>query len=270
MKSFRKATSLTLGISFLIMSYTGIMLFIVPKGKVAYWVDWHLFGLSKEQYGELHTTSMVVMLIFSGLHIYYNWSAIVNYMKNKSKKISFTGKDFLIAVAINLAFVVGTLTMTPPFYSIIKMENKIKDNWTVKYGEPPYGHAEDSSLRVFCKKIGVDFNEAVEKLKAKKWEFKGSDNMINIAKQNGITPKDIYDAISPQNAIQSSANEVTNVGRKTLEILSDMQKIDLEKSMEYIKKKGFVNVQKDTKMKTIADELDTEPYELYTKLKTLK
>ena len=88
MKSFRKATSLTLGISFLIMSYTGIMLFIVPKGKVAYWVDWHLFGLSKEQYGELHTTSMVVMLIFSGLHIYYNWSAIVNYMKNKSKKIS--------------------------------------------------------------------------------------------------------------------------------------------------------------------------------------
>ena len=41
----KKITSLSLGISFLIMSYTGIMLFIVPHGRVAYWSNWHLWGL---------------------------------------------------------------------------------------------------------------------------------------------------------------------------------------------------------------------------------
>ncbi|MCD6433505.1 MAG: DUF4405 domain-containing protein, partial [Sulfurimonas sp.] len=66
------------------MSYTGIMLFIVPHGRVAYWADWHLFGLSKGQYGELHTTSMVVFLLFASLHIYYNWKPIVSYMKDKT------------------------------------------------------------------------------------------------------------------------------------------------------------------------------------------
>jgi len=69
----KKITSLSLGFSFLIMTYTGLMLFIVPHGRVAYWSDWHLFGLSKSQYGVLHTISIVSFLIFSTLHIYYNW-----------------------------------------------------------------------------------------------------------------------------------------------------------------------------------------------------
>ena len=268
MKSFRKATSLTLGISFLIMSYTGIILFIVPKGKVAYWVDWHLFGLSKEQYGELHTTSMVVMLIFSGLHIYYNWSAIINYMKNKTKKISFSGKDFLIAISINIFFIVATLFMLPPVYSIIKMENKIKDNWTMKYGEPPYGHAEESSLKVFTKKVGLNFDEAVEKLKNKGIKFKDSDRLKDIAKRNNITPNDIYLAIDTRTEISLNQN-ITNLGRKTLKNLSDMKKIDLQKSLIYIKQKGFEKVNKDSKMKEIADNLNITPFELYEKL-TLK
>ncbi len=48
--SIKKFTSLSLGFSFLVMSCTGVMLYFVPKGKVAYWSNWHMFGLSKSQY----------------------------------------------------------------------------------------------------------------------------------------------------------------------------------------------------------------------------
>lgn len=82
----KKITSLSLGISFLIMTYTGIMLFLCPHGRVAYWSDWHLFGLNKDQYGELHTTSMIVFVLFGILHIFYNWKPILSYLKDKSKK----------------------------------------------------------------------------------------------------------------------------------------------------------------------------------------
>lgn len=85
----RKITSLTLGFSFLIMTYTGIMLFIAPQGKIAHWSNWELLGLSKTQYGDIHITSMFVMIIFGVLHIYYNWKAIVSYLKDKTKKSIF-------------------------------------------------------------------------------------------------------------------------------------------------------------------------------------
>ncbi len=37
---------LTFG-SFLIMTVTGLVLYFVPHGRVAYWVDWKLLGLTK-------------------------------------------------------------------------------------------------------------------------------------------------------------------------------------------------------------------------------
>ena len=94
MGSFKKITSLTLGFSFLTMSFTGIMLYIVPKGKIAYWADWQMFGLSKGDYGDIHTTSMVVFILFGGFHIYYDWKPIVSYMKDTTKKVSIQNLDW--------------------------------------------------------------------------------------------------------------------------------------------------------------------------------
>ena len=101
----KKITSLSLGFSFLIMSCTGIILYIAPHGRVSRWLDWHLFGLNKEQYQELHTTCMVSLLFFGILHIYFNWRAILCYLRDSSRKISFRKKEFLIAFILNAFFV---------------------------------------------------------------------------------------------------------------------------------------------------------------------
>jgi hypothetical protein len=126
----KKITSLSLGLAFLIMSYTGIMLFLAPKGKVAYWSDWHLFGLTKTQYAEIHATSMLTLLFFAIWHIYYNWKPLVSYLKDTQKKISFTKKEFLIAVGLNLLFVFGTLFMVQPFKAFLDFQESIKNGWT--------------------------------------------------------------------------------------------------------------------------------------------
>ena len=47
-----------------------------------------------------------------------------------------------------------------------------------------------------------------------------------------------------------------------------MKKIDLEKSIVFLKEKNFDAVPK-SRMKEVADGLDTTPYELYEVLKTL-
>lgn len=125
----KKITSLSLAFSFLIMSFTGVILFIAPHGRVSRWLDWHLFGLDKVQYQELHNTSMITFLFFGIFHIYYNWKPIISYLRDSSKKISFTKKEFLIAFIVNAFFVIGTLTHIQPLKGFLDLGEDLKSSW---------------------------------------------------------------------------------------------------------------------------------------------
>ena len=50
----RKITSLTALVSFLLLILNSVILYIVPQGRVAYWSDWHLWGLNKTEWGNQH------------------------------------------------------------------------------------------------------------------------------------------------------------------------------------------------------------------------
>lgn len=266
--SIKKLTSLSLGFSFLIMSYTGIMLYFVPKGKVAYWSDWHLFGLSKTQYGDIHTTSMLTFLFFGVLHIYYNWKPIVSYIKDKNKKISFSKAEFLFAFGLNIFFVVGTLYTIEPFKAYLDLEDNIKSYWAQEYGEPPYGHAEETKLKTFCKKMGIDYTKASKLLDENSITYKPNESLLDIAKENHTSPKALFEIISKaqKSATQSIdyASIPSSLGRRTLAELSSMGKIDLESTLALLRKKGLKSVTKEDRIKNIADELGVMPIDLYS------
>lgn len=263
----KKVTSLTLGLSFLVMAATGIILFIVPQGKVAYWTNWTLFGLSKEQYGAVHSTSMVVFLSFGILHIYYNWKPIVSYLKNKNSSIDLFSTNFLVALLINLLFVVGTLAEVKPFSSFMAMGDKIKDNWARKLGEPPYGHAEESSIKAFCQHIGISFEEAKNIFETNNITIKNQmQTLKSISDENHISPNEIYILIKPQGSKEDTQEKISNLGKKSLKELSDMGKIDLVKSIAFLRSKGLDDVNEESKMKSNAGALDMTPYELFETL----
>jgi hypothetical protein len=267
----KKVTSLTLAFSFLVMSYTGIMLFIVPQGKVAYWTNWTLLGLSKEQYGAIHSTSMVVFLLFGILHVYYNWKPIVSYLKTKTSGTLFSSKEFFIALLINIAFVSGTLAEVKPFSSFMAMGEKIKDNWAKSMGEPPYGHAEESSLKALCKNIDVDLEEAINLLAQKGIKIQSPMQTLKaIAQEQKMSPSEIYEIIKPKGAQpKQTQSTIPNLGRKTLQELSSMQKISLQKSIEYLKSQGVLEVSEESKMKSLSGSLDMTPMELLEVLEKL-
>lgn len=62
--------------------------------------------------------------------------------------------------------------------------------------------------------------------------------------------------------------EVSFLGRRTLEELAGMHKIDLERSLYFLQEKN-ANAKPQSRMKEVADTLETTPYELFEKLKTL-
>ncbi len=156
----RRVISLTMFISFIFLSVTGIMPFFCPHGRIAYWGGWHMFGLSKEDYSAIHTTFMVLFLTSGIWHIVLNWKPIVFYLKDRTKKVKVFTPEFSFALVICLLFIIGTLTGLFPFQQFLNVGEDIKDYWERAEGSPPWGHAELSQLDRFCR--GMEDFERLE------------------------------------------------------------------------------------------------------------
>ena len=196
MLSLRRFTSLLITFAFLVMTYTGIMLFIVPQGKIAYWTNWELFGLSKTQYGNLHVIFMVLFLLGMILHLYLNWSPLVAYLKNKKREFSLLTKEFILAFSFTIIFILGTLYEVAPFKTFLDFEASIKESWVTEKTIPPYGHAELSSLKALCKKSYIDLDKAIITLEKNGIVgVKANKKVGAIAAENGVAPSDIFNII---------------------------------------------------------------------------
>lgn len=192
---------MTMFVSFLFLVLTSIVLYIVPQGRVAYWADWHMWGLSKGQWGDLHINLGFLFLLAGLLHMYYNWAPIKAYMKNRSKELKVFTPSFNIALLLTLVVCVGTYLEVPPMSSVIEFGESIKDKASKTYGEPPYGHAELSSLKLFSKKQGLDLQVAMDLLSGAGIQITDSaQTLATIAKENNRSPQQIYAIIKTAGA----------------------------------------------------------------------
>ena len=196
--NIRRITSLTALLFFLALITTGVVLYIVPHGRVAYWADWRLWSLTKTEWGNIHINLGLFFLISIGLHIYYNWKAILSYLKNKAKQIKVFTREFNIALIFLIVFVGGTYMEIVPFKWILEINDSIKNVATKKYGEPPYGHAELSSLKVFAKKMGFDLTDAMARLNKADISIESEKQTLqDIATRNHLSPQQVYLAMKP-------------------------------------------------------------------------
>jgi hypothetical protein len=220
----RKITSLTALLSFVFMVITSIMLYIVPQGRVAYWSDWTLLGLDKTQWADIHINMGLLFLLSIGLHIYYNWKAILAYLKDKARQVRIFTPDFNAAFGLTLAILVGTLLAVPPFNWPLVFNAHLKDVGALKYGEPPYGHAELSRLDHFVRKTGLALPAAVAALREAGIRFDSEQATLQaIARQNRRSPQDLFRIMQAASASVPAqglpADPPPGTGKKTLAAL---------------------------------------------------
>ena len=268
--SIRKITSLTMLISFVLCILTSVILYIVPHGRVVDWSIWQLWGLSKAQWSELHINLGILLLLAGFLHIYYNWKPVTAYLKNKSKQMKVFTVNFNIALILTLIVGLGTYFQIPPMSTIINIGESIKDSAGIKHGEPPYGRAERSSLKTFTKKVDLDLSKSIVLLRQANIQFQNETQTINdIAKENNLTPEQLYDIIKP--VIQKKASsehavfpdsQSSGFGRKKLaEVCTDFG-LDLSDTIDVLSKKG-IKAEPAQNIKEIAAINNVEPMAIF-------
>jgi hypothetical protein len=264
----RKITSLTALLAFSLLMLTSIILYIVPQGRVAYWADWRLWGLSKTQWTDIHINLGLLFLVSIGLHLYYNWKPILAYMKNKAKKIRVFTRDFNVALLVTTLFIAGTYWGLPPFSWVLALNANIKDNAAIKYGEPPYGHAELASLQNFVVKMQFDLNASISRLAQNGIVVDhNGQSLQDIARINAISPQQVYLALKPAENTANPDKKLpalppTGFGQRPLVEICREYNVDLDALLRHLAEKKL-DAGPDQSLKEIAEQNNMGPLDVY-------
>ncbi len=264
---FRKTVSLLLAYSGVFVLATSVVLYIEPEGRVAYWADWTLLGLNKNQWGDLHVTTGFLFLIAMVLHVYLNWKPILAYLKDKARAVTGRTPANIAALCITLFVFTGTLLNLPPMRQVTEFGAYLKESQAEKYGNPPYGHAELSTLERFAAFMRMDADKALAVLKAK--GFKADDpkqTLRDMADANGVTPKVLFEAMKEVAAPGLPETAPEGTGKLSFAELCDQFGLKADEAAAGLTAQGLV-IDPAATMKENAAKNGMSPPDLYQRLR---
>ena len=287
--------SLLTTFSFIVMSLSGILLFIVPQGRIAEWTEWRMLGLAKSQWGDIHITTSLMFLIAGAYHIALNWRTLVNYFTSKREKGLMMQRELAISAVVTVFCIAGAVYQVPPLSYVLTLNNTIKQAWIVdKDHEPPMGHAELLTMPSFTKKLQMDMGQVTAVLQQNGITFNDTESLAVIAKRHGTSPVRLYQMIkplegstsgmvtaaAPAEAVKASLQtaapatqpvytdelvdekfEGRGMGRKTLAMLSEEIGFDLAKAKKKLAARN-VSMKDDETLKDAANKAGTAPMEI--------
>lgn len=282
---WKRVSSLSMMLLAAVLTLTGIALFIAPQGRIALWHDWRLLGLGKEDYEGIHITGSLLFILMGWLHTYYNWRPIKAYLKDKARRMNGLNKEFLVSFALSAIFVASALTTLSPIYQVIVLGDTAKAAWEENLGAPPFGHAENSSLKAIATWMRIDQAQATATLRNAGLRVEDPRLTLKvIAAENGTAPSALFALLDPtgkakigdegrseQDGLESSASESegkiagAGLGHLTLTEFSQRESTDLCNLVARLRKEG-VDASPDTDLKTLAGQMDLTPFNVKERL----
>jgi hypothetical protein len=160
----------------------------------------------------------------------------------------------------------------------MSLNEHFKDSGARKYGEPPYGHAELSSLKTFTKKMNLDLTKSMYLLKEAGYPVEDSTITLQaIGKRHKIPPQQIYNTIKPASNVSDkvSGNKVTipespppGTGNLTLADFCAQYNLSSKMVTRELKNHGLT-ASSDLTLKQIAQQNQKSPIDLYEIVKTI-
>ena len=193
--NWRAFISIMTGLSFIAMSVTGIVLFVVPPGRIANWTGWTIFGLTKDQWAGLHLWFSLVFMLAAIFHIYFNWRPLLNYFKNKVSKTFALRSEWISSLLLCVVIGIGTLAGLKPFSSLLDWNEQIKHSWDKTERRAPVPHAELMTLAELAGHVSdIDAETMIANLKASRIDVESPQSVVGeLAEAHNMTPRQLYD-----------------------------------------------------------------------------
>jgi thermostable 8-oxoguanine DNA glycosylase len=176
--------------------------------------------------------------------------------------------------SIILVFIVyfGTIYNIQPFKAVMDLGTYTSESWEKKEQSAPIPHTEAMTIVELSEKIvKLTPEEIKEKLNKKGISVKDNKKTLDeIGRENNISPFEVYKIITANSEVKKmNANSLkagSGFGRKTLEDVADILKIDVKVLLERLKNIG-VKANEQEKIKDIAEKSNKTPIEIIDILK---
>ncbi|MBN1804222.1 MAG: DUF4405 domain-containing protein [Sedimentisphaerales bacterium] len=192
--SWRAFFSLLAAVSFIGMTFTGVILFVVPPGRIANWSGWTMLALTKDQWIGLHDWFSIIFVVACGFHLYFNWGPFVSYFKSKITRAFALRAEWLAALVVCVIAFVGTVVGVSPFSTLMEWNESIKQSYDSPRQRGPVPHAELMTLNELADKYtGVELETMLENLRQRGIKVESPDAVLGeLAETHGLTPAELY------------------------------------------------------------------------------
>lgn len=193
----RNFASLLTALSGLIMAVSGTVLYVVPEGRIAYWTDWRLTGLGKEQWGAVHTILSFVFFCAAVVHAVYNGRALMAYLRDRFRRTVTLRRELAAALLLTALCVTGSVAGYAPFAGVMQLGKAAKKTWHAGQDvHPPFPHAELMTLRQLAQKLDLSLAGALAHLREQGIEKADGDTTLKqLAGGSGRSPAELFEAM---------------------------------------------------------------------------
>ena len=199
---FRRFATNVLLLSFLVSAVSGIMLFVRPEGSLARWVGWSVLGLDKAQWEAVHIVFVSVLVLTSLVHVWFNWSAIVAYIRQNAaragapRRLGLPSGEFLAAIGVVLTVLAGTLAETQPFTEMLALRAAVKDGAFAAAVPPPAPNADRHTFADLCRAASIPEAQALARARSQGINVPNTAMTIaDIARGHNLSPEAVFQAI---------------------------------------------------------------------------
>jgi hypothetical protein len=203
-------------------------------------------------------------------------------MKSSSGRFIIFTKETVLAFLLAVIFIAGTLNMASPFGNVISFLENVKEGYEESLGNPPYPHAELTTMLGFIKRMKFDEKQAVVILQNEGIRFTMEQNLKTIAEINSTDPAHIYEILKPtqkegaeddpvivyegvQSGVDMSKYESmtgSGMGRKSIEDAAQSAGITLSTAIERLRKYDIEAHGADS-LKDVGTKAGVMPMDIY-------
>ena len=261
--NWRAFTTLYIVFSFIIITFSGLILFIAPPGRIANWMQTGILGLSKQQWQNIHTIITFLFIIAAGFHIYFNWKPLIFYLKGKIRAGKKIHKELISVSLITSLISVMAIHDFPPFNAIMAFGESIKHSWSTQETEPPIPHIELMTIEEIAQYKNLKINYIKDMLATSNIYNISNDILLkDLAATYRMSPKDIYNLLD-EKVISDNMISKSQTGRgygwKTIAELAVEFDQPVTEIVAKLKSKGFeANAQ--SRLKDLARQYRTNPH----------
>ena len=189
----RRFISLVLFLSFVLLAFSGLALYLRPEGSIAHWTGWSLLGINKKGWEGVHTFFCITFLLAAAVHLAFNWKLILRYLSGGIDTNRRIRRELIAAAGLVIIVLALAILRIPPASKVMEWRSAIKNGTVVIQIQAPEPDFEKRSLKEISAFLGVSIDQISRILKAEGMAVMSPDDSLEkIARQNRMSPQNLY------------------------------------------------------------------------------